>query len=170
MQRVAERYLHQTRRMILLLFSGVLLCSGSACVLFSNNEPAANSQTNTTRPDNKAADPSPITEKTLIVSTATSPPATLIDTLRSEMRAAAPGAARERHPASKLVGQSCDEISFAYYDTKGDQSQYIGLYRCAMKGAILGISKYDSQVHVIGQITYENGPYSRSIVSALASN
>jgi len=117
-----------------------------------------------------ATTPLPVTERPSIESTATSPPASLIETLRVEMLAAAPAPARESHPASKLVGEGCDEMSFSYYDKKGDETEYIGLYRCPMKGAILGISKYDSQVYVIGQITNKNSEFSRGIVEAKASN
>ena len=125
------------------------------------NDPASNSHPLVT-------DAAPIPQKTL--STATSPPAGVIEALRTEMREAAPAPARERHPASKLVGEGCEETSFSYYDVKGDQTQYIGLYSCAMRGAILGISKYDSQVHVIGQILHRDGEYMRGILSAQASN
>jgi hypothetical protein len=86
---------------------------------------------NTTRNSGKA--PQPMLEPTLLESVATLPPASLIEMLRAEMRDAAPAPARERHPASKLVGDGCDETSFAFYETKGDQSQYIGLYHFAYR-------------------------------------
>ena len=146
------------------LVTMLLLCvisSAAGCVFFQQGN-SANSA-----PGNKSI-PSPA--RTLITnSTADSPPASLVETLRTEMRAAAPGPASERHSASKLVGESCEEISFALLETKGNQTQYIGLYRCPMKGAIAG-SEYDSQVSVIGALHFENGSYSRNIVSAEASN
>ena len=86
------------------------------------------------------------------------------------MRDASFGAAREQHPASNLIGEGCVEIGFALLDTKGNQTQYVGLYRCTMKGKILGISTYDFQVQVIGVIKNENGAYSKHITSAKASN
>ena len=138
---------------------------GTSCVFFQQSNSAE-----MTPPGDSVANSMPISERTLIPSnSAVSPPANLVEMLRTEMRAAAPALASERHPASKLVGQSCEEVSFAYLETEGNQTQYIGLYRCPMKGAILG-STYDSQVDVTGAITAENGSYARRIVSAKALN
>src|SRR3982750_4209853 len=132
----------------------VILCLCSACFLFRGADRNSNVETNSALPDNNAANPTP--EATLIESNGAAPPASLVEELKGEMREASFGAARERHPASKLVGEGGTEIGFSYLEAKGKQTQYIGLYRCTMKGAILGISTYDLQVEVIGEISREN--------------
>ena len=152
--------------LVILLF---VFASCSACFLLSSSDRPSNLDANRANADN-AANSVPVPERTLITSSATSPPADLIEALRAEMRRAAPSVALERHPASKLVGESCDEISFGYYDRKGDQAQYIAIYRCPLQGAVVGVSKFDSQVTVIGEIRFENAIYSKSLVSAQATN
>ena len=112
----------------------------------------------------------PVPEATLIGSEEDSPPRSVVEELRAEMHEASFGAASERHPASKPVGDGCVEMSFVLLESKGDRSQYIGLYRCTTEGAGVGISAHDLQVQVIGEIRLENGIYSKKIVSAQASN
>ena len=159
-----------SRRMVIyLLVSVSVIVSISACVFF-NREPVSNSGPDQTAVNNNSSNSRPVPERTLIVSTATSPPVSVIESLRAEMRAAAPAPALERHAASELNAEGCDEISFAFYDDSGDQNKYIGIYRCPMKGAVVGVSKYDSQVTVIGAIRFDSGTYSKSIMSAEAIN
>ena len=75
------------------------------------------------------------------------------------------GASRQQHPVSNFTGDGCVEISFALLETIGNRTQYIGLFRCTMKGKIFGISTFDFQVQVIGEIRNENGAFSKGIVS-----
>ena len=138
------------------LLISVFITAQSACVLFDRSVPSVSNS-------NIA---SPVPASTLLPGDEASPPVTLIEQLGAEMRAASLDAAAQRHPASKLVGDGCTEISFALLESTGDQTQYTGLYRCTMKGSILGINSYDFQVHVIGEIRKENGSYTKRIVSA----
>jgi hypothetical protein len=153
-----------------LLLVGIF-CFCSSCFLFRGTDRDPSLPANTAQPDNRAANTTtPVPEATLIDSNETAPPGSLVEELRAQMREASFGAARQRHPASKLVGEGCAEIGFSLLEAKANQTKYIGLYRCAMKGSILGISTYDFQVQVIGEIRRENGAYSKNVTSAQASN
>jgi hypothetical protein len=144
----------------------------SACVFFSGNDRISNLAANAAQTSNSAAgNPSgPVPESTLAGSNEDSPPVGAVEELRAKMLGTSPAAARERHPASEVVGDGCAELSFALLESKGDRMQYIGIYRCSMKGAIAGISSFDSQVQVIGEIGRENGAYAKRVVSAEATN
>ena len=125
-----------------------LFTTSPACVLFGES---ANTQANSRT--------TPVPQATLLPGTEDSPPRDLIEALRTDMREASFGAARERHPASTLTGESCTEISFVLLEAKGDLWQYVGLYQCKT-------STDDFQVQVIGEIRRENGGYVKKIVSA----
>jgi hypothetical protein len=156
-----------SQKVILLIVAGFALGWVSGCPYRGGNDGAANSPANTTVPDNRAsATPSPIPRGTLLPGNDTSPPRTLVETLRAEMLEASFGAARQQHPFSNFTGDGCVEISFALLETKGNRTQYIGLYRCTMKGKILGISTFNFQVDVLGEVRNENGVFSKGIVSA----
>jgi len=143
------------KSVVLLLVAFLHIAPLSACVLF-NKDAALGSNSN--------APPVPV--GTLQPGDRSVTTSNMIEQLRLEMHEASLSAARERHPASKLVGDGCTEISFVLLESKGGDTQYIGLYRCTMKGAILGINSYDFQVDVIGEVKNENGTYTKRIVSA----
>lgn len=163
MKGTLQEFKSVSQRLSVLVFAALTVGSAGACFLFSHSNGVSNSNANKSAASNNSSNSTTVPDRT-------SPPANLIETLHTEMRATAPGAALERHPASKLIAESCEEISFAYYDAKGNQTQYIALYRCPMEGAGTGISKFDSQVTVIGEIRSDNGTYFKRIVSAQASN
>jgi hypothetical protein len=149
----------------------LLVGSGSSCWYLGNSDRGPNSVVNGARNGNATANAArPVPEGTLAGSEAVTPPVELVEALRGGMREAAPAAARERHPASEVVGEGCVDISFALLESRGDLAQYIGIYRCTMKGTIVGVSKFDSQVQVIGEIGRENGAYIKKIVSSGATN
>jgi hypothetical protein len=100
----------------------------------------------------------------------TPPPANQIGNLRGEMLNASVAAARQKHPASNFVGNGCSELTFEFVNATGNATQYVGIYRCTMKGAVLGLSQYDFRVRVAGEMHFQNGSFGNRITSSQVIN
>lgn len=85
------------------------------------------------------------------------------------MLMAANSAARQKHPASDFVGIGCDQTALTTEAYQEVRWTYYGTYQCQMKGAILGIAKFNFEVRVEGQVNLNNGTFTRSIVHAYAN-
>lgn len=100
----------------------------------------------------------------------TPPSANQIGNLRNEMLNASVAAARQKHPASNFVGNGCSELAFEFVNATGNATQYAGVYRCIMKGAILGLSQYDFRVRVAGETRFQNGGFVNRITASQVLN
>lgn len=94
---------------------------------------------------------------------------TVYPLMRDEMLAAAIAAARQKHPASNFVGNGCDQKALTTEAYQEVRWTYYGTYQCQMKGAILGITQFNFEVKVEGQVKLNNGTFVRSIVRASAN-
>lgn len=86
--------------------------------------------------------------------------------IRNDMFKAAFDQARAEHPASNFIDKGCYEVAFSPTQSSAAFSEFVGVYRCLMKGAILGVSQYDFRVRVVGEVKYQNGNVIRNIASS----
>lgn len=86
--------------------------------------------------------------------------------IRTDMFKAAFDQARAEHSASNFIGKGCYEVAFSPTQSNVAFSEFVGIYRCLMKGSILGISQYDFRVRIVGEVKYQNGNVIRNISSS----
>jgi hypothetical protein len=80
--------------------------------------------------------------------------------LKNEMLTAAMQSAKNKHPLSRL--ENCTQnLSPTFQST--DREDYLGIYRCRLKGSILGKNIFETEVMVRGAIVRQGGQLLRSI-------
>jgi len=126
------------------------------------------------KPVNKTAKSTPRQQPTLLDTQVPKepPPNPVIDfgparkLIPNNMLQTARQAAQKKHRASNFVGKGCvirTQITLA--SQSSELEQYVGTYRCLMKGKYLGISNFDFEVQVVGEIRLQGD---RPIVSSWA--